>query len=89
MTDQKVEDINVSTADYAARHALVLSALQQARDKCGVRLLDPLPLLCKNGSCAGSENGFPLYSDDDHLSEYGNQRLVPLFRRIFTGKKSP
>jgi hypothetical protein len=25
----------------------------------------------------------PLYHDDDHLSERGNKRLVPLFRTVF------
>lgn len=83
MAEKKAEDISIPITDYKARHALVLEALNKARDTCGVKLLDPLPFLCKNSSCAGSENGFPLYFDDDHLSEYGNQRLIPLFKRIF------
>jgi len=44
---------------------------------------DPTSYLCRNGRCYGSVNGRPLYSDDDHLSEYGNKLLVPMFRQVF------
>ncbi|WP_426148754.1 SGNH hydrolase domain-containing protein [Polaromonas sp. DSR2-3-2] len=27
--------------------------------------------------------GRPLYFDDDHLSEYGNKLLVPMFAEVF------
>ena len=31
----------------------------------------------------GSENGMPLYFDDNHLIDLGNQKLAPLFEGIF------
>ena len=58
-------------------------AQDAAEKQCGVKILDPLPYLCDANYCYGSKNGRPLYHDDDHLSEYGNKFLIPMFERIF------
>jgi len=77
------EDIRVSRADYAQRQRVVWAAQDKAAATCGVQILDPLPYLCDDQFCYGSDQGRPLYYDDEHLSEYGNQRLMPMFRQIF------
>jgi hypothetical protein len=51
-----------------------------------VHILDPLPYLCHDGRCWGSKAGRPLYSDDNHLSEYGNKLLVPMFKQVWEEK---
>ncbi|WP_283669432.1 SGNH hydrolase domain-containing protein [Escherichia coli] len=51
-------------------------------------MLDPLPYLCHDGRCWGSKDGRPIYFDDDHLSEYGNKLLVPMFKEIFAAAAS-
>jgi len=51
--------------------------------QCGVKILDPLPYLCHSGRCWGNQGGQPLYSDDNHLSEFGSQLLIPMFRQAF------
>ena len=76
-------DISISLADYHQRHAFVWAAQDAARDRCGVKILDPLPYLCRDGRCFGSKDGRPLYYDDDHLSEFGNRLLVPMFAEVF------
>ena len=60
---------------------LVVKGLE--RDQCGIKILDPTATLCRDGRCYGSQNGQPLYADDDHLSEFGNKLLVPMFRQVF------
>lgn len=45
--------------------------------------MDPLPYLCDENNCYGSRDGWPLYVDDDHLSEFGNRLLIPMFAQIF------
>ncbi|MDO9146304.1 MAG: acyltransferase family protein [Hydrogenophaga sp.] len=77
------EAVSISLADYHQRHAMVWAAQDAARDRCGVKILDPLPYLCWDGRCHGAKDGRPLYYDDDHLSEHGNKLLVPMFAEIF------
>lgn len=77
------KSVSISLSEYHRRHAFVWSAQDAARDRCGVKILDPLPYLCWNGRCHGAKEGRPLYYDDDHLNEFGNKLLVPMFREVF------
>jgi hypothetical protein len=77
------DDIKITLEEYHERHKLVWEAQDQAAEQCGVKILDPLPYLCDDQYCYGSRNGRPLYFDDDHLSEYGNKYLVPMFEQVF------
>lgn len=81
------EDIKITLAEYHERHKVVWEAQDEAAEKCGVKILDPLPYLCDDQYCYGSKNGRPLYYDDDHLSEYGNKFLVPMFEQVFKDQK--
>lgn len=76
-------DIKISRAEYDSRSHLVWKVQDKAAQICGAQILDPLPYLCDSEYCYGSRNQFPLYFDDDHLSEYGNKRLIPMFEKIF------
>ncbi|MFZ2266006.1 MAG: acyltransferase family protein [Azonexus sp.] len=80
------KNLSISLADYHARNDFVWAAQNVARDKCGVKILDPLPFLCDNDHCYASREGRPLYYDDDHLSEFGNKLLIPMFSNIFNTK---
>jgi len=69
-----------SLADYYKTNAFVLELMQAAKQQCGVTLLDPVPYLCPQGHCLASSAGKPFYFDDNHLTEYGNKVLLPLFQ---------
>jgi hypothetical protein len=77
-------DVSISLDHYRQRNAFAWAAQDAARDRCGIKILDPLPYLCWDGRCHGTKDGWPLYHDDDHLSEYGNKLLVPMFAQIFS-----
>ncbi len=77
------EDVLVSLASYRQRNAWIWEAQDEAARRCGAVILDPTVHLCDQEYCYGSRNLFPLYRDDDHLSEYGNKQLVPIFRQVF------
>jgi peptidoglycan/LPS O-acetylase OafA/YrhL len=76
-------DVYISLEAYRKRNDWVWAAQDAARDQCGVKILDPTPYLCHDDRCYGSRNGRPLYIDDDHLSEFGNKLLVPMFAEVF------
>jgi hypothetical protein len=76
------KEVTVSLKEYHARNDFVWAAQDAARDQCGVQILDPLPYLCWDGVCHGSKDGRPLYYDDNHLSEFGNKLLTPIFANI-------
>ncbi len=78
--------VSISMDEYKSRHQFILDLQDEAKARCGVEILDPVPYLCDEDSCYGDLNGRPLYSDDDHLSEFGNKVLVPMFSRIFITK---
>ncbi|QIZ78345.1 acyltransferase family protein [Ferrimonas lipolytica] len=87
MFGTKPEAISIALEDYHQRHAFIWSAQDKAAQQCDVTILDPLPYLCADGHCAASQNGFPIYQDDDHLSESGNKILVPMFQKVFASKR--
>jgi peptidoglycan/LPS O-acetylase OafA/YrhL len=76
------KELTLSLADYHARNDFIWAAQDAAHAQCGVQILDPLPYLCWDGVCHGSRDGRPLYSDDNHLSEFGNKLLVPMFKQV-------
>ncbi|MDV0603710.1 acyltransferase family protein [Raoultella ornithinolytica] len=80
--------ISISLEEYHARHKVVWAAQDAAAAQCGVKILDPLPYLCHDGRCWGSKDGRPIYIDDDHLSEFGNKLLVPMFKQVFAASAS-
>ncbi len=77
------QDISISLDEYESRHKQTKILHKQLVEQCGIRLLDPLPYLCDNTKCYGSGNGRAWYFDDDHLSEFGNKRLIPLIQSIW------
>jgi peptidoglycan/LPS O-acetylase OafA/YrhL len=75
-------DLTLPMAEYWKRNKWVWDAQDAAQAQCGAHILDPLPYLCRDGSCYGSLHGRPLYADDNHLSEYGSHLLAPLFSQM-------
>lgn len=79
----KSSELTLSKSHYDERNAYILDMLDNAARQCGITLLDPTEVLCDKQSCKGTHNGRPIYYDDNHLSEYGNKLLVPIFDQIW------
>lgn len=80
---------SVPLAAYHKRQDFIWKAQDIAHNKCGVKILNPLPYLCFDNICHGDKDNRPLYRDDNHLSEYGNKLLVPMFKEVFREKQIP
>lgn len=80
MTGNKVEDVSISLDTYIKRNKTILNIQASTTQQCGALTLDPTKNLCKDGVCFGSTNLQPYYFDDNHLSETGNKRLIPMFK---------
>jgi peptidoglycan/LPS O-acetylase OafA/YrhL len=82
------QSAGVSVSDYLERNAAIWKAQDSASKKCGAVVIDPIPILCPGGLCSGFKEGRPLYYDDNHLSEYGNKFLTPLFEAAFKASRN-
>lgn len=76
-------EVKITRAEYDDRHKVVFEFQDEVAALCNAKILDPTPYLCDDDYCYGSRSGFPLYFDDDHLSEHGNKLLIPMFKEIF------
>lgn len=82
-------EVTYPLESYRQRHAFIWNLQDQAAERCGAQLLNPLDYLCDADVCYGNDKeGLPLYRDHDHLSESGNRVLIPLFARIFESQPS-
>lgn len=77
-----VPDISLSLDSYRQQHALIFEWQDEAVERCGARVIDPLPLLCDAEKCPGVHDGLPLYRDSNHLSERSSRLLAPVFAEV-------
>lgn len=71
---------SISYDSYLSRSEEVRKIINRSANQCNVQVLDPSKILCKNGECIFTYKNRPIYRDGDHLSEYGNKLLVPMFK---------
>ena len=79
-------NINTNTIltynDYLKRSKSARDAIVYSAKRSNSIVLDSSIYLCKNGICLNQINGRPIYRDGDHLSEFGNKLLAPMFKAI-------
>jgi len=73
------DDLSIDYDLYLQRNKHLRSLINEVAVTSGIQVLDPVPYLCHNGRCMAQFEGRPIYSDGDHLSEYGNKLLTPMF----------
>ncbi|MBT9264030.1 acyltransferase [Pseudomonas sp. MG-9] len=79
---RQISDISLPLQAYEKRNRIAIATIEEAARRCHATVIDPTPYLCPDGNCMGSRNGVPLYFDDNHLVDAGNQQLKGLFRDL-------
>lgn len=75
-------DITIPLYDYEQRNGIANAVIEVVAKRCNAQVIDPIPYLCPDGNCMGSKDGVPLYFDDNHLVDTGNQQLKGLFKSV-------
>lgn len=78
------QDIRQSVLDYKKRNQFIWEMQDEAKAQCGVEILDPTQYLCDDNFCYASKDGYPYYSDNNHLNFLGNKLITPIFEQIAT-----
>lgn len=79
---QPTDQVALSRLEYLQRNAKLRAIIQGAAEACHATVLDPMLWLCPSGQCKAHHQQRPLYYDGDHMSEYGNKFLTPMFAQI-------
>jgi len=79
----KFEENGISYTKYKERSDRINNILASTAEQCGATFLDVSKILCSKNVCISEYKGRPIYRDGDHLSEYGNKLLKPMFKGIF------
>lgn len=75
----KLATLDLPLVAYHQRSGDAMRRLDQAAKGIDVRFVDPIPTLCTAGRCpVVNGQGEALYTDHNHLSRRGAQRIVPL-----------
>jgi hypothetical protein len=67
-------------AQFTARSNEFLDAIAQRNP--GLRVLDPIPFLSRDGRCLAEDSGRALYYDYQHLTRFGAHFLTPMFEAL-------
>ncbi len=76
-------DLSIEYKNYYNRNKLIIDIMNKiAKNNKNVRILDPAPYLCNKDKCMALYKDIPIYYDGDHMSEYGNRLLTPMFKSV-------
>jgi len=74
------DDLSIDYHLYLQRNKGIRQLLSKVAAANDIQVLDPVPYLCHDGRCMAQLKGRPIYYDGDHMSEYGNKLLIPMFQ---------
>uniref|UniRef100_UPI00301CE74E SGNH hydrolase domain-containing protein n=1 Tax=Proteus terrae TaxID=1574161 RepID=UPI00301CE74E len=76
-------DLSIEYENYYNRNKLIIDVMNNIeKNNKNVKTLDPTPYLCNKATCIALYNKRPIYYDGDHMSEYGNKLLSPMFKNV-------
>lgn len=80
LLNKKVTVPSISEEQYLKRNKPIIEIFNRVAANNKIKVLDPTKYMCSNKECKGLHEGRPIYYDGDHMSEYGNKLLTPMFK---------
>lgn len=78
--NNELHDLSLDYNLYLQRNKNVRKIINEVANANRIQVLDPIPYLCNDKRCIAQFEGRPIYFDGDHMSEYGNKILIPMFK---------
>lgn len=75
-------DLSIDYNLYLERNSLIIKLINSVAKSNDSEVLDPIPYLCHKDRCMAQYKNRPIYYDGDHMSEFGNKLLTPMFSQI-------
>lgn len=79
----KNPQLSVPMEVYFKRNKLIWGAQNVASTECNLKVINPLTVICNENECDGYYKGRPIFYDDNHLSNFGAEKLKKIFEPIF------
>lgn len=80
LLNKKVTVPSISEEQYLKRNKPIIEIFNRVAANNKIKVLDPTKYMCSSKECKGLHEGRPIYYDGDHMSEYGNKLLTPMFK---------
>ena len=81
-------ELRLPLSDFHTRSAFTRTAFAEVLATHDAAYVPLAPLFCDTRWCAVEDQGVPLYSDDDHLSSVGADRVIDIFGAVFDAAPS-
>lgn len=79
--ESKQTNLSLDYSKHIERNKTIINMINTiAIRNTNAEVLDPLPYLCSKEKCWPTFDKKPIYYDGDHMSEYGNRLLTPMFK---------
>jgi peptidoglycan/LPS O-acetylase OafA/YrhL len=83
LLSDELPNFSLDKSLYLERNSPIIFILKVVAKNNNAEVLDPTAYLCEKNKCISQVEGRPIYLDGDHLSEYGNKILTPMFKSVF------
>ena len=76
-------DLDILRSSFDEKNRWIVALFKELSSKYPIKIIWPDTALCTATVCPVSENGRPLFMDDNHLSLAGIRKTIPLYNDVF------
>lgn len=84
MINNEINIFSIDKSIYYKRNLFIKNQIDNASKKCNIQIIDTTKVFCDSRKCYGNDGINSYFYDGTHLNEYGNKKMIPLFKEIFS-----